>query len=130
MGKEKAFHLQKSVGFESPDLYFGILTKFMGDPDQIKNNIPHEYIYHYNRKISPTGPLYTVRWPDHIDFGILHENPEIAFERLNAVLQRYKRIQNYFRDMKPIEFPGFPKFNGISFVKVFPKASLTSTGLP
>ncbi|MHA1340780.1 MAG: NAD(P)/FAD-dependent oxidoreductase [Promethearchaeota archaeon] len=102
--KAKTFQIQRSIGFKAPDLYFGVFTRFTGDNTTIQQNIPHDYIYHLNRKISPSGPLFSTRWVEHFDIGILHNDINKAIDRLIAVIKRYKKIENYFKNVKPYRF--------------------------
>jgi flavin-dependent dehydrogenase len=115
---KKTFWIQSSIGFQHPDLFFGATARYEGDPDRIQQNIPHQYYYHYNRKVNPFGPLYTIRWDNHFDIGILHQSYEIAVNKLVAVIQKYKRIQPYFNNVKPMDFPWASKVDGIPIMKV------------
>lgn len=118
---DNVFQLQKSLGFEQPDLFYGVFTRFYTDTESLVQNLPTDYRYHYNRKISPCGPLFTTRWetaPEpYFDIGILHNNINEACERLIAVIKRYKNVQNYFQNAKPANFPDCEQIENISLIK-------------
>ena len=109
------FKLQQHLGFHIPSQYWGVFTRYTGDSDTIRQNIPNEYIFHYNRKISPDGPLYTTRGKEHFELGMLHKDKDEAVKKLLAVIARYDFIENYFTDVEPMPLPGAIKFdNGIN----------------
>ncbi|MCP4763784.1 MAG: NAD(P)/FAD-dependent oxidoreductase [archaeon] len=116
--KRQAFHLQTSLGFEAPDLYFAAATKYTGDSDLIEKNIPTQYNYHLNRKISPFGPLFTTKWVNQFYIGVIHEDYNIAVKKLVAVTERYKRVQPYFRGMKRFNHPHADNINGLPIFRV------------
>ncbi|MHA1755856.1 MAG: FAD-dependent monooxygenase, partial [Promethearchaeota archaeon] len=100
----KAFNLQRSLGFSLPEIYFAAALKYKGSPEVIDENIPFQYRYHYNRKISPYGPLYCVKHKDYFDIGIIHKTPFNAIDRLIAVVKRYKKVRGFFKNTKPISY--------------------------
>lgn len=119
--KENLFQLQTSIGFEKPDLYYGVFTRFYAEAEYLIQNIPTDYRYHYNRKISPCGPLFTTRWESgnepYFDIGILHNDINEASQRLIAVIKRYKNVEKYFQNAKPTRFPDCEQVENISIIK-------------
>ncbi|MGV9171484.1 MAG: NAD(P)/FAD-dependent oxidoreductase [Promethearchaeia archaeon] len=99
----RGFNLQKSLGFETPDRYTGIYTNFSGSETQLKENIPWNYIFHINTKISDSGPFFINKGRERITLGFLgnfNENPAEIQDKLSRVIRNYSKIQPFLKGLK------------------------------
>ncbi len=86
--------LQKTLGFGVPQVFNVIITTAEGDPPQIQQNIPYDYMYLINPKISPDGPLALTRTPSFFSIGyILQESPETMAEKFLHIFEIIKRLK-------------------------------------
>ena len=98
-----SFDLQRSLGFGIPDSYNAIFTHFYGDEDLLHENIPYNYVYHINPKISNNGPFFINKAKRRILVGFLGntgETIEQMASKLNRILNNYKRIQPFIQGLK------------------------------
>jgi flavin-dependent dehydrogenase len=99
-----SFELQKSLGFEVPRSYTGAFTHLYGEQHKIEELCEWNYIYHVNPKISKSGPLFINRGVERVEVGYLGnvgETHEQILSKLNRILNNYKLIQPYIKDLKP-----------------------------
>ena len=97
------FDLQRSLGFDIPQTYNAIFTHFYGDEDLLNDNIPYNYIYHINPKISNRGPFFINKSNERIFTGYLGntgEPTEQMASKLERILNNYKRIQPFIQGLK------------------------------
>ena len=86
--------LQKTLGFGVPQVFNVIITTAEGDPAQIQQNIPYDYMYLINPKISPDGPLALTRTPSFFSIGyISKESPETMAEKFLRIFEIIKRLK-------------------------------------
>ncbi len=98
------FELQKSVGFDIPDTYTGIFSHMYGDEDKINVNLPIEYNFHINSKISTSGPFFICKGLSRIFLGFLgtkSETEQELYSKYERIIQNYKKIQPYIDGLKP-----------------------------
>ncbi len=98
-----SFDLQRSLGFETPDKYMGCVTHLYGDEDVIKENIPTNYIFHLNPKISHDGPLFINRGKERIFLGFLGkkgDTPDTLISKLGRILRNYQPFQPFLKGLK------------------------------
>lgn len=102
------FNLQKSLGFETPDKFMGIYTNLYGSEAQLKENIPWNYIFHINTKISKSGPFFINKGRDRISLGYLgnfNESEAQIRDKLGRIISNYSKIQPFVEGLKPKENP-------------------------
>ncbi|MBD3338782.1 MAG: hypothetical protein GF353_06730 [Candidatus Lokiarchaeota archaeon] len=98
-----SFELQKSLGFEAPDQYKGVYTHLYGSEDQITSNLKFDYMFHINPNISHTGPFFINKGRERISLGFLgkiQDSDEEIISKLYRILQNYKVIQPYIKNLK------------------------------
>ena len=105
-----SLELQKSIGFDIPDTYTGIYSHMYGNDDKINENLPIEYNFHINSKISRSGPFFmckgqSIKGEDSRIFsglvGSQHETEQEIYSKYERILRNYKKIQPYFDGLKP-----------------------------
>lgn len=97
------FSLQQSLGFEKPDEYQGICVHLHGDENKINDNLKVQYVFHLNPKISTMGPFFINKGIDRLYVGFLGKKKESPAEfnnKLDRILQNYKRIQPFIKNLK------------------------------
>lgn len=104
-----SLELQKSIGFDIPDTYTGIYSHMYGDEDKVNENLPIEYNFHINSKISRSGPFFmckgqsTMGEDSRIFSGFLgsqHETEQEIYSKYESILKNYKKIQPYIHGLK------------------------------
>ncbi len=99
----RGFELQKSMGFDIPDSYAGILSHLIGSEEKINDNLDFDYTYHLNPKISKHGPFFLSKGIDRIYTGILGsptETLEQVKDRFLRIIKNYKKIQPHVQGLK------------------------------
>jgi flavin-dependent dehydrogenase len=98
----RAFELQRSLGFETPDSYLGIYTHLYGTEDQIQDNFDFDYLFHLNPNISKDGPFFFNVGRERILTGFLGQKDETEaqiVDKLDRILQNYKYIQPNLKNL-------------------------------
>ncbi|MFO8020745.1 MAG: hypothetical protein R6U96_19130 [Promethearchaeia archaeon] len=101
-------NLQKSIGFETPDRYIGVYTNMYGSEAKLNENIPWNYIFHINTKISKSGPLFINRGRERITLGFLgnfNENASQIQDKLGRVISNYSRVQPFLKGLEQKKKP-------------------------
>jgi len=105
-----SFELQRSVGFDTPETYTGIYSHMYGDEDKINENLPIEYNFHINTKISKSGPFFMCKGQSiagensRIFLGFLgskNETEQVIYSKYERILTNYKKIQPFIDGLKP-----------------------------
>ncbi len=97
------FSLQKALGLGVPDQYQGICVHLHGDEDVLNDNLKCQYIFHYNPKISTDGPFFINKGVERAFVGFLgkmNDTPAEMNNKLDRILQNYKRIQPFIKNLK------------------------------
>ncbi len=97
------FNLQKSLGFGVPDQYMGICVHLHGEEAQLNENLKWQYVFHLNPKISTNGPFFINKGVERAFVGFLgkmHDSPSDLKDKLERILQNYKRIQPCIKNLK------------------------------
>jgi len=107
------YDLQTSLGFGAPSQYTGLYSHFYGDEDLINDNLPIEYNFHINSKISKKGPFFIAKGSERVFIGFLGNNPNEAelkskFER---ICNNYKKVQPVIKDLEPDPSPTVVKIS-------------------
>ena len=100
------FDLQRSLGFETPDSYMGVYKHLFGKEDQLQENLPTDYIFHINPKISHDGPFFFNRGRERISLGFLgkkDDTSEAIISKFYRILNNYNEIQPFIKDLKKDE---------------------------
>ena len=104
-----SLELQKSIGFDIPDTYTGIYSHMYGDEDIINENLPIEYNFHINSRISQSGPFFmckgkSIKGEDSRIFsgflGSQHEIEQEIYTKYERILKNYKKIQPFIDGLK------------------------------
>ncbi|MFX1238231.1 MAG: hypothetical protein ACFFAS_04965 [Promethearchaeota archaeon] len=102
------FELQHTAGFQTPDSYQGIFTHLRGDQDVLDEQMPYTYVFHINSKISTNGPFYLSKGRERMPLGFMgnsNESPADLVDKLNRIINNYKRIQTFVKNLKQDEKP-------------------------
>lgn len=96
------YYLQNSLGFDSPSQYKGIYTHYYGDEDLIEDNLPIEYNFHINSKISKKGPFFIAKGKDRVFLGFLGNNPDEneLKSKFDRICRNYKKVQPVISGLK------------------------------
>ncbi len=86
--------LQKSLGFNVPEIFNAIILTAQGPIKQLKQNCPVEYIYRLHPKVSTEGPLAVTRGNNTINLAyISKETPAEMTEKFIRLIRNYKPLQ-------------------------------------
>ena len=91
------YTLQTSLGFGAPSQYTGIYSHFYGDENLINENLPIEYNFHINSKISLKGPFFISKGSERLFIGFLGNNPNEA-----ELKSKFERICNNYNKVVPV----------------------------
>ena len=96
------FTLQTSLGFEAPSQFTGIYSHFYGDEATINENLPIEYNFHINSKISKKGPFFICKGIERLFIGFLGNNPneDELRSKFERICTNYKKIQPVIAGLK------------------------------